>query len=123
MAVTGGSGNDTLIGGLLNDKLTGGAGNDLLIGGDGNDTLSGGDGVDTISYSTASGSVSVNLTTKKSTGAAGNDAIATIENVIGSPFADTINGDLLNNLLDGGDLILGNDTILGAGGIDSIINA
>ena len=123
VAVTGGSGNDTLIGGLLNDKLTGGAGNDLLIGGDGNDTLSGGDGVDTISYSKTSGSVSVNLTTKKSTGAAGNDAIATIENVIGSPFADTINGDLLNNLLNGGDLILGNDTILGAGGIDSIINA
>ena len=123
VVITSGSGNDTLIGGLMNDKLTGGAGNDLLIGGDGNDTLTGGDGSDTISYETATGPVTVNLTTKKAIGAAGNDTLATIENVIGSLFNDTITGDLLNNLLDGGDGILDNDTILGGGGIDSIINA
>ncbi|MFO1004680.1 MAG: hypothetical protein U0929_01875 [Planctomycetaceae bacterium] len=123
VAITGGSGNDTLIGGLMNDKLTGGAGSDLLIGGDGNDTLTGGDGIDTVSYQTATGPVTVNLTTKKATGAAGNDTLATIENVIGSPFNDTITGDLLNNLLDGGDAIPGNDTLLGGGGVDSIINA
>ena len=123
VAITGGSGNDTLRGGLMNDKLTGGAGNDLLIGGDGNDTITGGDGIDTISYETATGPVTVNLTTKKATGAAGNDTLATIENVIGSLFNDTITGDLLSNILNGGDGILGNDTILGGGGIDSIINA
>jgi Ca2+-binding RTX toxin-like protein len=123
VSITGGSGNDTLIAGNLNDKLTGGAGNDLLVGGLGNDTLTGGDGVDTISYSTASGPVNVNLATKKVTGAAGADTLATIENVIGSPFADTITGDLLNNILDGGDLIVGNDTIVGGGGVDSLLNA
>ncbi|MFO1006697.1 MAG: hypothetical protein U0929_12125 [Planctomycetaceae bacterium] len=123
VSITGGSGNDTLLGGLMNDKLTGGAGSDLLIGGDGNDTLIGGDGIDTVSYQTATGPVTVNLATKKATGAAGNDTFATIENVIGSPFNDTITGDLLNNLLDGGDAIPGNDTILGGGGVDSIINA
>ncbi|MFO1005158.1 MAG: calcium-binding protein [Planctomycetaceae bacterium] len=121
--ITGGSGNDTLIGGNLNDTLTGGAGNDLLIGNLGNDTLAGGTGTDTISYQTASGPVTVNLTTKKTSGAAGLDTLSGIENVIGSPFADTITGDLLNNLLDGGDGILNNDTILGGGGVDSIIHA
>ncbi|MFO1007910.1 MAG: calcium-binding protein [Planctomycetaceae bacterium] len=121
--ITGGSGNDTLFGGNQNDTLTGGAGDDWLIGNLGNDTLTGGIGTDTISYSTASGPVTVNLTTKKTSGAAGLDTLSGIENVLGSPFADTITGDLLNNLLDGGDLIPGNDTILGGGGVDSIINA
>ena len=123
VSITGGSGRDTLIGGNLNDTLTGGAGDDLLIGGLGDDRLTGGIGTDTISYQTSGGPVTVNLTTKKTTGAAGTDTLNTIENVIGSLFADTITGDLLNNLLDGGDLILGDDTILGGGGIDSIINA
>ncbi|MFO1005163.1 MAG: choice-of-anchor D domain-containing protein [Planctomycetaceae bacterium] len=123
VSITGGSGHDTLIGGNLNDTLTGGDGDDLLIGGLGNDRLTGGVGIDTIGYQSASGPVTVNLTTKKTTGAAGADTLSTIENVIGSLFADTITGDLLNNLLDGGDLNVGNDTILGGGGVDSIINA
>ncbi|MFO1007262.1 MAG: cadherin domain-containing protein [Planctomycetaceae bacterium] len=121
--ITGGSGADLLIGGNLNDTLNGGAGNDTLIGNLGNDLLTGGNDTDTISYKTASGPVTVNLSTKKATGAAGIDTLSGIENVIGSPYNDTIFGDLLNNLLDGGDGILNNDTILGGGGIDSIINA
>lgn len=123
VSITGGSGNDTIIGGNLNDRLNGGSGDDLLIGNLGNDTLTGGFGTDTISYQTASGPVTVNLTTMKTSGAAGVDTLATIENVIGSRFADTITGDLFNNLLNGGDSILGNDTIIGGGGVDSIINA
>ena len=123
VSVTGGSGNDTLIGGDMNDKLTGGSGDDLLFGNLGNDTLTGGIGSDTISYQTASGSVTVNLTTKKTTGAAGGDSLGTIENVIGSLYNDTITGDILNNILDGGDGILGNDNIIGGGGMDTILNA
>ena len=123
VSITGGTGRDTLIGGNLNDTLTGGAGDDLLVGGLGDDRLTGGIGTDTISYQTAGGPVTVNLTTKKTTGAAGADILNTIENVIGSPFADSITGDSLSNLLDGGDLVLGNDTIIGGGGVDSIINA
>ena len=121
--IAGGSGSDLLTGGNLNDTLNGGAGDDTLIGNLGNDFLTGGIGIDTISYQTASGPVTVNLTKKKTTGAAGTDTLNTIENVIGSLFSDSITGDAFNNLLDGGDLTLDNDTILGGGGTDSIINA
>ena len=62
--VTGGSGNDTLIGNdatnILNggagaDTICGGNGNDTLIGGGGNDTLSGGLGDDTFVFGTGFG--------------------------------------------------------------------
>ena len=46
--VTGGSGDDTLIGNASANALLGGAGNDTLTGGDGQDTLVGGDGNDTM---------------------------------------------------------------------------
>src|SRR5262249_13217164 len=42
----GGDGNDILVGGDGNDLLDGGAGRDLMIGGNGSDTLLGGDGED-----------------------------------------------------------------------------
>ena len=42
--VTGGSGNDILIGNTLNNILIGGDGNDVLTGGDGTDVLTGGNG-------------------------------------------------------------------------------
>lgn len=42
--LSGGAGNDTLIGANGNDSLDGGGGNDSLTGGNGNDTLVGGDG-------------------------------------------------------------------------------
>src|SRR5262249_49208151 len=44
--VTGGSGDDLLIGDGQNNTLNGGAGNDILVGNAGNDTLNGGDGND-----------------------------------------------------------------------------
>jgi hypothetical protein len=47
--LTGGPGNDNLLGGNGNDTLLGGAGNDLLRGENGNDTLIGGAGVDVMS--------------------------------------------------------------------------
>ncbi|HET6249464.1 MAG TPA: hypothetical protein VFE47_17365 [Tepidisphaeraceae bacterium] len=46
--LTGGPGNDTLVGGSGNDSLNGGPGNDLLAGQAGNDTLTGGPGNDTL---------------------------------------------------------------------------
>jgi Ca2+-binding RTX toxin-like protein len=60
LTVTGGAGNDTLIGGGGMDHLVGGAGNDtirgnggidFLFGGLGGDTLTGGSGKDTFSFS------------------------------------------------------------------------
>ena len=44
--ITGGSGNDTLIGDGNANTIVGGAGNDTLVGGYGADTLTGGAGVD-----------------------------------------------------------------------------
>src|SRR5262249_6542981 len=44
--VTGGSGDDVLVGDASNNVLMGGAGNDVLLGGAGSDTLRGGDGRD-----------------------------------------------------------------------------
>ncbi|MHC4543130.1 MAG: LEPR-XLL domain-containing protein, partial [Planctomycetota bacterium] len=46
--VTGGAGNDSLIGDEAANSLIGGPGNDVLTGGQGGDTLDGGDGADTV---------------------------------------------------------------------------
>ncbi|MHC4632412.1 MAG: LEPR-XLL domain-containing protein [Planctomycetota bacterium] len=46
--VTGGAGNDSLIGDEVANSLIGGPGDDVLTGGQGGDTLDGGDGADTV---------------------------------------------------------------------------
>jgi Ca2+-binding RTX toxin-like protein len=48
--LSGGDGNDTLIGDVGNERLDGGAGDDVLIGGQGSDVLIGGDGADTFQW-------------------------------------------------------------------------
>lgn len=131
----GGDLNDTLYGGLGHDTLRGGAGNDSLRGEDGDDTLEGQDGndsllggagvntliggvgTDTADYQAATSGVSVDLTAGTTTGFA-TDALSTIENVNGSPHADTLRGDALNNRLDGK---AGADTLIGEGGNDTLI--
>jgi Ca2+-binding RTX toxin-like protein len=103
--------------------LDGGNGNDLLVGTLGNDTINGGADNDTASFinafsNTAAG-VTVDLNTQgvsQNTIAAGTDTLTGIENLIGSQYADTLTGDGNDNLLEGG---LGNDTIVGGGGLDT----
>jgi Ca2+-binding RTX toxin-like protein len=56
--MTGGAGNDTLIGGALADKISGGAGNDVITGGLGADRIDGGTGNDTFVYASAAESTS-----------------------------------------------------------------
>lgn len=46
MRISGGSGDDTVVGGRRNDRLAGWSGNDFILGGKGNDTLLGGGGLD-----------------------------------------------------------------------------
>ncbi|MDD0972561.1 retention module-containing protein [Pseudomonas fontis] len=118
--LNGGDGNDVLIGGTGDDFLHGGNGNDLLIGGLGNDLLDGGAGTDTASYASAPSAVTVNLnlTGAQNTGGAGTDTLASIENLIGSDYNDTLTGDNNANLLVGGK---GNDTLVGGGGDDTLI--
>jgi Ca2+-binding RTX toxin-like protein len=120
----GDEGNDTLDGGIGNDFLYGGPGNDVLIGGPGNDFLYGEAGIDQVDYSSAPGSVTVDLTNTNlpaggtATGAAGNDRIFTVENIQGSNFNDVLIGSSGDNVINGG---AGDDTINGNGGNDLLL--
>ncbi|MBB5661807.1 M10 family metallopeptidase C-terminal domain-containing protein [Brevundimonas halotolerans] len=113
--INGLAGNDTLDGGFGNDILNGGDGDDILIGGFGNDTLNGGNGYDIADYSTAVGGITMNGTSV--TGAAGNDTLNSIEEVIGSTFSDNLTGTAGNDVIRGGG---GVDVINGAGGNDRL---
>jgi Ca2+-binding RTX toxin-like protein len=130
--VGGGMGFDTLIsienviGSDFNDNLTGDANANVLVGGPGNDTLDGGAGIDTVSYAGAGDpnvgtgiTVNLSITTAQLIGSGqGQDTILNIENVIGSPFNDTITGSAGANVLTGG---LGADLLTGGGGNDVFV--
>ena len=112
------SSNDRISGGSGNDYLLGYAGNDVLIGGVGNDTYDGGVGQDTADYSGASGGVVVELWRGQAAndGQGGFDIFTAVENIVGSNFADSLSGDLGDNVFRGG---AGNDYIYGVDGNDT----
>jgi peroxidase len=142
----GGDGNDTLIGGRGNDLMLGEAGNDTLIGGGDNDTLDGGDNddrvrggagddaviaslgnddlnagggrFDAISFLGASSAVSVDLGHNSAQGEGFQARVRGFEDVIGSPFNDTMTGSNHGELMDGEG---GNDVIEGGGGDDVLM--
>jgi Ca2+-binding RTX toxin-like protein len=126
--ISGGSGADILDGGAGNDILRDGGGNDSASGGAGNDTFvvgvginafDGGSGSDTIDYSIFATGISVDLVNQTlSGGAAGNDTIASIENVAGTNGSDTLIGNGEDNILNGGS---GNDTVSGGAGNDTFV--
>lgn len=115
---------DQVIGGVGNDKLNGGDGDgDLLRPDFGRDTVTGGAGAhDTASFAVSgqnsvifgAGGVQVDLAAGRAEGD-GEDALAGIEDVIGTPFGDTISGDAGPNALYGGG---GIDELTGAGPAD-----
>jgi len=116
-------GGDQVIGGVGNDRLSGGPGDgDVLEGDYGTDTVDGGPGVDdTASYAMAgsgatapgtSNGVHVDLATGTADGDGGEDTLSGVEDVVGSPFADTIVGNAEPNSLYGGG---GIDELLGGG--------
>jgi Ca2+-binding RTX toxin-like protein len=119
----GGAGTDTLFnfeaiaGSAYGDSLIGDGTNNILIGGAGDDLLDGGDGLDAASYSDAPAGVQVDLTIGRSTGGAGNDQLARIEQLIGSAFDDSLLGDANANTLIGN---AGADTLNGAAGLDQV---
>jgi Ca2+-binding RTX toxin-like protein len=118
--MVGGSGADLLDGGDGNDNLSGDGNDDTLIGGLGDDRLDGGGGTNTASYAGSLGAVTVNLTTGKASGAAGNDTLLGISNLIGGDAGDTLTGNSLANRIDGG---AGDDTITGASGDDILLGS
>jgi Ca2+-binding RTX toxin-like protein len=128
-------GKDTLIGNGGEDFLSGGNGTDHLDGGSGNDTLSGGRGTDTIiggsgndwvdygyysNWQAGFSTLNIDLRSGIATGYKDYDTISGVENVRGSMFGDTIHGNHLNNVLEGGK---GSDVISGHHGHDTFIGA
>ena len=68
------------------------------------DTINGKSGIDTVNYALALSGVNVSLCIAgpQNTGGSGIDTLISIENITGSNFADTLQGDSGNNALDGG---------------------
>ncbi len=100
---------DILFGGAGNDVLNGLGGDDVLFGGAGADALDGGAGIDTASYAQANAGVKVSLSTGTGTGGeAAGDILWHVENLTGSAYADTLEGDVGDNVIAGND---GVDTI------------
>jgi len=145
--VTGGSGDDTLLGngldnvfdgadgndmvraGFGNDIARGGAGDDLLYGEQGNDTIEGGDGddridggtgIDTATYAAAAAAVTIDLANAQAqdTGGAGVDMLVSMENVTGSSHDDTLSGNAGANVINGG---AGADMMSGGAGNDTYV--
>ena len=113
-----GDGNATLLGGLGDDSMVGGTGNDLFYGDAGKDTINGGAGTNSVTYSYDTTGVSVNLLTNVNHGGyAEGDVLTNISNVVGGSGDDTLFGNNAGNLLNGG---LGNDLIVGGAGNDYI---
>jgi Ca2+-binding RTX toxin-like protein len=116
-----GGGTDTLAG---IENFTGSPGDDRIVGNGSDNVIDGGDGNDTIDFSAAS-AVNVDLRVGSSVGD-GTDTLSSIENVVGSPFADHLVGSGGANRLDGGpgddkiDGGGGDDTLIGGGGTDTV---
>ncbi|MEM7765982.1 MAG: calcium-binding protein [Pseudomonadota bacterium] len=144
--VTGGAGNDALIGsdeanvltaGAGDDYLDGLGGDDVLSGGEGEDRMVGGEGVDTVSYADADGRVVVRLRDQTADGSiATGDTLSGFENattgsgndaLIGSDVANVLTAGAGNDYLDGlaGDDVIdggaGNDRMVGGAGADTFV--
>ncbi|MCE7887346.1 MAG: type I secretion C-terminal target domain-containing protein [Alphaproteobacteria bacterium PRO2] len=118
--VAAGAGDDVIYGDAGNDILRGGMGNDLIVGGNEGDPAT---DRDTVSYIGAVAGVTMflnNRTTYVATDGDGSyDMLIGIENVIGTDFADRIDGqDEVNNTIIGG---LGADRLYGGGGNDHLL--
>lgn len=117
------SGSDTIRGLAGKDLIIGDAGNDILHGGVGADTILGGPGMDVLLYTDHGGPVSVNLELGTADdGAGGLDQLSGIEQVFGSAFDDTLQGDanLFYTLFNGKVSYNGGLQLYGMDGDDSL---
>ena len=125
-AMLGNDGDDHLWGLAGDDTLVGGAGADRLAGDLGNDVLYGGYGIDTAHYS-GSGAVVIDLAlTRAQNTLRGIDLLIGVENLVSGSGADRLSGNALANVLvasDGADWLRGgsgNDLLLGDAGNDTL---
>ena len=116
--VIGALGKDTIYGLQGNDTLSGGAGDDTISGGLGTNILDGGTGLDSVDYSQSISGAVVDLAAGTGTTTSGaNDTLSNFENIKGSDYRDTLDGDANVNIIYGAS---GNDIIDGKAGDDSI---
>ena len=101
-------------------NLTGNSLGNILYAGAGNNVFDGAAGTDTVTYLYATAGVTLNLeiTAAQATGGSGSDTLLSIENLVGSSYADTLTGNAGNNYLTGG---TGDDTLSGGVGNDVLI--
>ncbi|WP_298864745.1 Calx-beta domain-containing protein [uncultured Sulfitobacter sp.] len=111
---------ENLTGSRFGDRLNGDHGNNILRGGEGADVLNGYGGSDWADYSDSVSFVNVSLSTGFAGGGIGSAALGdkwmSIENLIGSNFADRLNGNNDDNILAGG---ASADSLNGNGGFDT----
>jgi len=125
-AIDGAGEDDYLDGSADNDSIAGGAGDDRFVTNPGSDVFWGGDGEDTADYSRATENVNVNLDGLANDGLENGEwdnIQLDVENVLGSPYLDTLNGsDSPNYLYGGQSLVLWSaaDVIHGHGGDDTL---
>ena len=120
---------DTLTAAKGGSVLQGLGGDDTLVSGAGDDTLDGGADSDTASYAAAKAGVTVSLalTGQQDTVGAGKDTLVSIENLIGSKFADILTAGPGGSHIDGGagdDILIsgpGDDSFEGGAGVDTAI--
>ena len=116
-----GDGDDRLEGGNGNDSLSGDAGDDTLIGGSGDDDLSGGEGNDRLEGGSGDDGLSGGEGDDRLEGGSGNDSLAGDagnDTLIGGDQNDTLNGGSGDDRLEGGN---GNDSLSSGAGDDTLI--
>lgn len=125
--IRGEDGADTISGGSGRDEIIAGSGDDMIEGGSGADVIFGNKGLDTITFQTAKSSIAFDLGAGVGTlGNAKGDQYSSIENAIGSDFADSMTGSAQDNRLNGergADTLLGmegDDILIGGGGADTL---
>jgi Ca2+-binding RTX toxin-like protein len=87
------NGYDIIYGYGGNDSIYGLGGDDYIVGGTGADALNGGTGSDTASYFTSAAGIVASLTAGEGAGGdAEGDTYASIENLVGTAYADALGG-------------------------------
>ncbi|GJL86829.1 MAG: hypothetical protein DHS20C03_05380 [Minwuia thermotolerans] len=122
----GDQGNDTLSGGDGDDSVAGGAGDDLFVADDGVDDLSGNDGTDLLVFTAATEGVVFDISAQTLTndGFGNTDTVFSIENAIGSAFADSFTLGLDAQVAGGaGDDLFTVNTGIGTGALISDFTA
>jgi Ca2+-binding RTX toxin-like protein len=115
--VCSGGGDDEVYGGPGADRLYGDAGYDYLFPGAGDDHVFGGPNYDRVRYDDATHGVRIDVASDTATGA-GHDAFDSIEEYLGSSYADLLIGTPGRDVLNGG--FGGDDRIHGYGGADDL---